>query len=545
MTLDMLLPHLRGFRLCTITVGDSEIDLALRPKNQTARCPCCSTRTRSVHSHYPRTLIDLPLSGVRVRLGLRVRRFRCRQRSCAQSIFCERLETLTRPYARSTRSHFATLQTLGLALGGNAGARIAAELRVPVSASTMLRRVHTIEEPPSGKVRVLGVDDWALRKGQRYGTLLCDLERGCPVDLLADRSAETLAAWLRRHPEIEIISRDRGGIYAEGAAAGAPQAQQVADRFHLLQNLADALRKILDRHYADLKAASEPDTNTAFPPEIQPDATAAREPIPAAPPSSAQQRRQAFFEEVRQLAAAGYSLRAISRNLGVSRVTVKRYANATTSPPSVRRDYPLSQTVLAGFTAIVDGRLAEGVPSLTALFEELRLAGYRGGKARIYAYVRKYHPNFKCRHRKRSQAPGTTTPTNLYRLSARSATWLLFRKESTLDAREQGLRERLVNVNAEIATADGLVQRFATMVRMRQADRLDDWLDDAAVCDIDELKGLAKSLKQDYAAVRASLTLPWSNGPVEGHINRLKLIKRSMYGRAGMVLLRKRYLCAR
>ena len=537
MTLNMILPHLRGFRLCAITVGDSEIELALRPKNKTARCPGCSTRARSIHSHYPRTLIDLPASGVRLRLQLRVRRFRCRQRSCAQSIFCERLQTLTQPYARSTRSHFTTLQTLGLALSGNGGARIAAQLSMPTSASTMLRRVHAANEPPSRNVRVLGVDDWALRKGQRYGTVLCDLERGCPIDLLADRSAETLAAWLRRHPEIEIVSRDRGGIYAEGAAMGAPQAQQVADRFHLLQNVTNVLRRVLDRHFQDLKLACERAEDENAAPISAQQGQAPSNPCSVPAPTCARLRREALFEEIQRLMGEGYSLRAIASKLNKSRVTVERYARAHSTPPFAQRNYPVSQTVLAGYTDLIDRRVDEGIPSIQHLVGELHAAGYRGSKARVYAYLKKRHPHNSGRRHRGAQPSGL-------RLSARSAAWLLLRPPEKLDAKEQRLRGCLLDVNEKITDAYSLVERFANMVRKRQSEKLDAWLADAKICGVPEILGFAKSLTQDYAAVKAGLTLQWSNGPVEGTVNRLKLLKRSMYGRAGLSLLRKRFLIA-
>ncbi|GAC1660839.1 MAG: ISL3 family transposase [Acidobacteriaceae bacterium] len=458
------------------------------------------------------------------------------------------METLTRPYARSTRSHFTTLQTLGLALGGNAGARIAAELRIPGSASTLLRRVHATQDPPSSPVRVLGVDDWALRKGQQYGTILCDLERGCPIDLLADRSAESLAAWLRNHPEIEILSRDRGGVYAEGARMGAPQAQQVADRFHLLQNMTEVLRRVLDRHFCDLKHAcerAEAESLASVPPQQEegvPDPPALQKeapPDPPAPaPTAARLRREAFFQEVQRLTAEGHSLRAIARKLDVSRVTVKRYAQAQTTPPFAGREHPVSRTVLAGYTDLIDQRAQEGVPSIQHLVRQLHEAGYTGGEGRVYAYLKKHPAQASGRRASATQHRGL-------RLSARAATWLLLRPPQKLEAQEQRLRECLLEANEEVAHAYRLIERFAAMVRKRQSEQLDAWLEDAKSSSIAELVGFAKSLAQDYAAVRAGLTLPWSNGPVEGQVNRLKLLKRSMYGRAGIPLLRKRLLCAR
>ena len=543
MKIEALFPQFAGLHICTLALEDDGLSVTLQPKNRSTLCPLCKTRTHAIHSHYQRTLLDLPLCGMGLRLHLQMRRFRCNRKSCARKIFCERLPFLTQPYARTTTQQAQLLQILGMALGGNAGARISAKMHRTVSASTLLRRIQAIPDPKVGSVRVLGVDDWALKKGQNYATILCDLQQGCPIALLPERSAQSLTAWLVEHPEIEIISRDRGGIYAEGAREGAPQAQQVADRFHLIQNLAQALKKILDRHSADLKAVCQPGKQDALPraseiekaPTMEQNVSA--EPF-VAPASPSQVRRQAFYEEVQQLAAQGLSLRAIARKLDVSRVTVKRYVLADKVPVISPREYPLSRTVLAEFVRRIDQRLAEGVVSIKSLVEELRREGYVGSDARVYAYVHHWYPQ------------GVRTQWNApkeqaFRLSARSAVWLLVRKASKLSSEEQKMRVRLLAGSEEISLVNTLVERFTTMVRERHCEELDSWLDDASHCGIAELVNFSQGLRQDYSAVKAGLRLSWSNGPVEGQINRLKLIKRSMYGRAGMPLLRKRILCGR
>ena len=217
MKIEALFPHLAGLHICTLALEDDVLSVTLQPKNRSTLCPLCKTRTHRVHSHYQRTLLDLPVCGMGLRLHLQMRRFRCNRKSCAGKIFCERLPLLAQRYARTTTQQAQLLQILGMALGGNAGARISAKMHMPISASTLLRRIQTIPDPKVGRVRVLGVDDWALKKGHNYATILCDLQQGCPIALLPERSAQSLTAWLVNHPEIEIISRDRGGIYAQGA----------------------------------------------------------------------------------------------------------------------------------------------------------------------------------------------------------------------------------------------------------------------------------------------------------------------------------------
>ena len=227
------------------------ITLVVRVFRPVAPCPGCTRPSYRIHSYYERRLADLPWNGIPVEIRLRTRRFFCDTDACAQRIFTERLPETTATYARRTLRMEQALRWVGLALGGEAGARTAQRLGLVVSGDTLLRhlrRMSVAQKPVPVSPRVLGIDDWAWRKGQRYGTILCDLERRRVVDLLPDRQANTVAEWLRDHAPPEVISRDRAGAYAEAARQGAPNAVQVADRFHLLRNLREALEHVLARH---------------------------------------------------------------------------------------------------------------------------------------------------------------------------------------------------------------------------------------------------------------------------------------------------------
>ncbi|MFO0802800.1 MAG: ISL3 family transposase [Gemmataceae bacterium] len=242
---DSLLPVPAGFAITDLAFAGSTLVVAAASTATEAACPVCASRSPRTHSRYRRTIADLPFGGRTCVLRLVVRRFRCTNAGCERRIFCERFPKWLGSHARAT-DRLQTLQReIGSVAGGEAGSRLATELAAPVSGDTLIRRVLALPESPAEPVRCLGIDDFAFRKGQNYGTILIDLERGCVIDLLKTREAADVEAWLKQHPGIEVITRDRATAYANAATGGAPQATQVADRWHLLKNLREAAERLL------------------------------------------------------------------------------------------------------------------------------------------------------------------------------------------------------------------------------------------------------------------------------------------------------------
>jgi transposase len=543
---DATLLHLEA---CEVDETAAQITLRVQSIQTSAPCPLCATPARRIHSDYTRILADLPWAQYRVRLQLCVRKWFCRNRRCCRRIFTERLPTIAAPWARRTLRLAQRLVALGVALGGKAGVRRGHAWDVRVSRHTLLRLLRRQPERDAPTPQVLGVDDWALRKGHTYGTILVDLERRQPIALLPDRTADTVAQWLREHPGVEVITRDRSSAYAEGARQGAPAATQVADRFHLIQNLAEALTEVFTTQRPALDAVNAAARQQPVP---LPDGTVAVPvPPPVTPPRAAQQaaqraaQRQATYEQVWALHRQGWTVPAIAAQVGHSRHTIERYLRLPTWPvPQHRSSY--GRSVLNPYKAYLLERWNAGCRTAMQLFRELQPRGYTGSYRRVAAYasrLRQAQGLPPRRQGRRQRLPVVAEPASPP-LTPRRATWLVLGREDKRTAAETQQLTQLHAQQTEVAEAIDLAQDFTTLIRQRQPAQLDPWLQRAAASTLEAMQRFATGLHADYAAVKAGVTLPWSNGPVEGHINRLKMLKRQMFGRARLDLLRRRFVGA-
>jgi transposase len=534
-----LLPLLpAGLLVQQILPSPDHLTIVATARQKTAACPDCAALSGRVHSRYDRTLGDLPWQGRPVTLRVRVRRFRCLNPACLRRTFAERLGETARPAARRT-SRLGDLQRhLGLVVGGEAGARLAARLAIPISPDTLLRMArHGNPGPgPRPPPRVLGVDDWAWRRGHRYGTVLVDLERNRVLDLLPDRRAESLAAWLKRNPGVEIVARDRAGVYADGIRQGAPDAVQIADRWHLLRNLSDAVQAVAGDHYAavrriatEMAAEQAAGVPTAVTPAIEGPNVATTPPCPAAHAD-----RRARFEEAIRLHAAGASFRQIARLLGTDRRTVRRWLRAG-DIPSWRQ--PRRGSMLDTHRDHLERRWAEGCRNAARLWRELASEGFAGGYTTVKAWAarrRKAEPNVG-RMSAADQGQRWRLP------SSRRVARLLMIGADTLGEADRAFVARLLDEVPPLAAAVATAQRLSLLLRRQSSETLEDVLTAASAT---PLASFTAALRKDIDAVQAALDLPWTTSPVEGQIGRIKMLKRTMYGRAGFELLRARVLYA-
>jgi transposase len=551
MTLDELCSHLlppdEQLHFETLLLDDKHLTLMATMTAAKAVCPDCCQPSHRMHSSYRRTVADLPWALMPVALRLRVRRFFCDTPRCERLTFTERVPLVAPLYARTTTRLSHRQAETGLALGGSAGARQLTRHAISASRSTVLRRVRRLPPPASPPPHVVGIDEWAWRKGHRYGTIVVDLERGGPIDVLEDRLTETVAAWFTAHPEVQVVARDRAEAYAAGIRQGASEAVQVADRFHLLSNLAEALHEVFNAHSQDLVALHE--ATRPAPVHLDDDAVAV--PVPVEPPvagTTKQQqiahnraRRLATYEHVWALHRQGWSQRTIAAHLGCARLTVQRFLRAPTFPERQPRRYR-RPTLLAPFTAYLVERWNAGCRNGAQLYREIKAQGFRGQATIVSDYVRRMRAAQRRLSPGHISPPATTIVEATTPLTPREATWLVIRREETLDAQEKRQLTALQSQEGEVAEAITLSQDFAALLRQRQPAQLESWLERAARSPVQAFARLANSLRNDYAAVKAGVSLPWSTGPVEGHINRLKMLKRQMFGRANIDLLRLRVL---
>jgi transposase len=529
---ERLLPHLAGVIVEAAELAGS-LCLRARARADHGVCPRCGQPSGRVHSTYGRRLADAPVGGRRVLIRLAVRRFFCGNPDCPAVTFAEQVEGLTSRRARRTPPLRRMLAAIALALAGRAGSRLAAILDLTAGRSSMLRLVMALPDPQAGPVRVLGVDDFAFRRGRDYGTILVNAETGEPVDLLRDREAETFAEWLKEHPGAEVICRDRAGAYADGARQGAPEAEQVADRWHLYHNLSEHVDKAVARHRGCLQepvAEPEPQESAGArdASDLQQAAIAAA--ARRAEESALAVRTRQRHEQVQALRAQGKGIKPIMRETGLAKETVRRFYRAATAGELLAKVKDGRPSLLDDHKPYLRQRWNEGCTNVRQLHAELKERGYKGS----YGTIRDYVLPFREAGAAPPAVPGPPKARDL-------ASWILKHPGNLGDDEKEKLaqaRERCPHLDA----LAGHVTEFAKILTGLHGDRLDDWIAAVEADDQPDLHSFARGLRHDHDAVLNGLTLPWSSGVVEGNVNRLKMLKRQMYGRATFSLLRKRVL---
>ena len=539
--LTLLFPQLAGLKVHRIEDTGDAVVITASCTASSGSCPACGSKSARVHGGYSRTVADGAAGGRPVLIILRVLRFLCTCPSCPKATFALQANGLTSRYCRRSVPLTDMLAGFGLELAGRAGARLAARLGIAVHSSTILRLVAGLPGREAGTApEILGIDDFALRKGHVYGTVLVNMETGDVADMLPDREAATVEAWLKAHPGTAVICRDRAGAYAEGARNGAPGATQVADRWHMWHNLAEDAEKTVGRHRSCLleaarETAAADDEDEAAGEKAQdagPDDQAPPDGIPdeSGPEPRLATRTRERYADIRARLDAGQSKAAIIRATGLSPKTVNRFARAESIDELLVKALA-RESRLDEFKPYLCRRWNEGARDASVLHAELRQQGWNGSARTVRRYIAPF------RATEAAPEPPPAVP------KTRQITKLLLTRPDHLDADEQ---EQLAGVRAQCPHLDALarhVTAFAEMMTSRTGNTaLDDWLAAVGADDQPELHSFATGIRQDKEAVLNGLSLPYSSGRVEGTVNKIKTVKRQMYGRAGFPLLRRRVM---
>jgi len=484
--------------------------ITVRSGAKTNACPECGRHSARVHSHYRRQLADLPMAGRAVRLVVLARRFYCDAVLCGRHIFVERFDhDILAPWARRTARLDHLVHHLGLALGGRPGANFARRLMLPVSKDTLLRVVRRRGNPNFIPPTVIGIDDWAWRRNQRYGTIICDLERRKTIALLPDREPTTAQAWLAAQPQIDIVARDRGGSYAMAAAKALPQALQVADRWHLMENAShaflDAVRKTMRQIRTVIGAAT-----------INPELLTAAEHLQY----EGYLRREDANAAVLGLSKSGVPIKEIVRRTGHSRGLVRKILRGQRSDI-----FRVRESSLETHLQWLDEQWFAGHRNATDLWRRLKKQGFRGCLRVVSEWA--------TRRRKAEKTEGALDRTPSSRTIAR----LLTIGRDDLSKSETVTVAAIEGGVPPLVEARELIAGFQAMIRKKSLADLEPWLKRAQSSLV---ASFANGIAKDKAAVSAAIALPWSNGQTEGQITKLKLVKRQMYGRGKLDLLQAR-----
>jgi transposase len=529
--LHLFFPHLGDLQVDKVEDLENAVLITARSRAAEAACRRCGLSSARVNSRYRRRLHDLAAGGRPVLIDLEVRRFFCGNPECELRTFAEQVPAVTQRHQHRTPLQRSLLEAVALALAGRAGARLAGALGIAISRTTLIRLIRALPDPGIGQVTVLGVDDFAKRRGHSYATILIDMDTHQPIDVLEDRQAETLAQWLKDHPGVQVICRDRAGAYAEGSRKGAPAAIQVADRFHLWQNLCDAVEKTVISCRADLQ---EPVPEAGDPEPAGPGSGVPAERTgPAADPNPGSSRLTTRARErhaaIHDLLAQGRNYTQISEMLGLTRHTVRKFARATTAGQVITGPSPRSRR-LDRFAPYLQQRWDQGCTDAAQLFTEIQAQGYSGSKRSARRYLQPL------------RAALTTPVLPPPPLTVREVTrWITSHPDHLTDDETAQLGQVKARSTQLSATA-GHVTAFAEMMTGRHGERLPGWIAAVDLDDLPCLHSFTRGIRRDQAAVTNGLTLDHSSGAVEGNVCRVKALKRQMFGRASLDLLRKRIL---
>lgn len=492
-------------------------------------CPYCGHKSKKVHSRYVRVIHDLSILGHRVIIYLEVRKYFCHNLQCRKTTFAEQPGTEVFRYRRRTCRCEVAVARHGISASSNSASRLLSLLGIPVSSSTILRDLHRLHPSSYAKVREVGVDDWAWRKGVTYGSLIIDLQEGRPIDLLGDRETDSFREWMQSHKLVKLVSRDRSTDYSSAIAALDRTVTEVADKFHLVKNIYDRFSKLIAEHYGDYRKAVRKDEKA--------EETIHEKTVIKVSKLRRSDSRDIMFQEVKELQSKGFKPTTISKKLGIARQTATKYCKMQILPArngKLRNQY-------YRYDKYVEQEHAKG-KAMRVIFEEIKSQGFRGSLTPFYEhykYLSDGHRGYK---------PKGWKPASKDRLDNRSE---LVPIKALTSMVCKAIRQK--NITKEEASTLGIlktldwfremynaVERFHAIITNSNTTELVRWMKCYWKTSIPTLKTFIVGLIKDFKAIKNTIRLNVTNGITEGYVNKLKAVKRLMYGRAGIELLKNK-----
>jgi transposase len=524
---------LPDIQFSTPIISDEQILIpGISGRNQ-VKCPCCKKKSKSVHSSYIRKLRDLSVGEYSVIIHLTVRKFYCRNRKCKRKIFTEQPGKEVKAYARMTQRTKKKLEKILIETSANKGALISRLIQTPVSPSTALRLVGSMSINYCGKIKTLGIDDWAYRKGISYGTILMDMDKGTVIDLLPGRDGAEVKRFLESHQEVEFVCRDRSSAFSAAVNEVLPKANQIADRFHLVKNLSDSVYEVIKAEYPNLvqslKSTEIQETNGS----TQMLAQKAPERVKGEPSPY----RKQVFSDVKKMITEGMGYKTIARQLQISRNTVRNYADLdslSAKPITLRNDY-------YSYLQDIGSELSKG-ETLLSTYNTIVTLGFKGSYSAFFEQF-KDHPSRNAAN-KGSCSASSNDVQKISALSPRkiSIYLSLSRFNKIQNETEKAQMRYLIKKNSLIKKLRKQVRLFKEILKEGTPELLDNWMEQTLLLKKKKLISFVRGLKRDIKAVYNAIIFTWSSGMVEGNINRLKNIKRQMYGRASLELLKRKVI---
>lgn len=534
---------------------DGSILLFARLRAKSARCPCCGKLSKRVHSIYKRHLKDLPSTEFRVHIVLYMRKFRCNNGKCKQRIFSEQNLSLTQKYSRRTSRATEFLKKLLVETSSRKGEYLTHIFSIKQSSSTCLRIVKSIQIPDDRNLTIIGIDDWAYRKGLSYGTIIVNAVDHRPVELLKSRTKEDVIEWLKDHDSVTHVTRDRASSYSNAISIAAPKAMQIADKFHLIKNLGDHITDEIRKQYQSIKSGFISQNKESVQ-DAKPEIAVTNQIIENQAEfvikrlvKDIDPRREALFNEVHRLKDASFSQRSIAKTLGIDRTTVRNYCGMKELLPkrsSHNNNYE-------DFIGVICECCDRGM-SVKNIFTIIEQQGFNGKLTAFYEWFNTYFDNYKYKGTHILEQCKIAADPIVVKFNLMSPTRLAIHVTNPLwgISRNTGkcseyhiLAEQIISSSTLLTEMRNAYISFREVLNGDDASALSGWISEYNSTIIKKLKTFINGLNHDIEAVRNAIKFEWTNGLVEGHVNRLKNKKREMYGRASFELLKRKVILSK